>query len=156
MIYTIGYEGISLQDFWNLLRSNEIEALADVRALPLSRKRGFSKTPLAAQCQELGIEYLHFRALGCPQAVRDSYKANGSWAEYTQNYLAYIRGDEEVVEGALRELEQLAQEKRCALLCFEANPLLCHRSYVAQEISARLSKAPIEHLRHHAAQVLAR
>ena len=155
MIYTIGYEGLSLDDFWNLLESNGIEMLADVRALPLSRKRGFSKTPLSARCRELGVEYCHYRALGCPQIIRDAYKSHRSWAQYTTSYLSYLRSDEEAIESALRELEHLAPEKRCALLCFEADALRCHRSYVAEELSARLSGASIEHLRHEAPQVLA-
>lgn len=156
MIFTIGYEGLSTETFWNLLESNQIEVLADVRALPLSRKRGFSKTPLSAHCPEYGLEYIHLRALGCPQNIRDAYKASKNWDEYTESYLAYLSSDHQAVENALDELQQLASEKRCALLCFEANPRLCHRSYVANEISARLGGTSIEHLHQDALQVLER
>lgn len=155
MIYTVGYEGLSLPAFWDLLRDNDIKTLVDVRAVPLSRKPGFSKSALAAGCGERGLDYLHLRALGCPRFIRDSYKASKDWDEYTTRFLAYLEGGE--ADGALHDLAGLVQSSRCALMCFEADPMICHRLYVAEEISARLEQENVEarifHLR--TAQVIA-
>src|SRR5256885_6440051 len=58
-IFTIGYEGLTPRQFFGLIASAKISMLIDVRELPLSRKRGFSKTPLAGICKRRRIFYRH-------------------------------------------------------------------------------------------------
>ena len=64
--FTVGYEGRTLDEFVQLLLAARVERVVDVRALPLSRRRGFSKTPLKCALAAQGIEYVHVRAAGNP------------------------------------------------------------------------------------------
>ena len=74
-IYTIGYEGIDIEQFFKLLREHDIETVVDVRELPLSRKPGFSKKVLSSALNLSGLEYTHLADLGCPKPIRDRYRA---------------------------------------------------------------------------------
>ena len=65
-IWTIGYEQATLDAVIGALKGAGVEVLADVRALPLSRRPGFSKTALAGALAQAGIQYVHFKALGTP------------------------------------------------------------------------------------------
>lgn len=67
---TIGYEGASVADFLDALRSAQIELLVDVRAVAMSRRPGFAKSALAANLKDAGIGYLHLRKLGTPAEGR--------------------------------------------------------------------------------------
>jgi uncharacterized protein (DUF488 family) len=84
-IFTASYEGRSLEDFLADLRARGVRLVADVREAPISRKRGFSKTALSDALQRAGIAYRHIRTLGCPKAIRDSYRNDGDWMRYTQS-----------------------------------------------------------------------
>lgn len=68
-VYTIGYEGTDIERFVQTLKAVGIEVLADVRAVALSRKKGFSKTALRNNLAEAGIEYIHLNALGTRSPV---------------------------------------------------------------------------------------
>jgi uncharacterized protein (DUF488 family) len=83
-IYTIGYEGISIEKFFTLLREYDIETVVDVRKLPLSRKTGFSKKILAAALNLSGLEYTHLADLGCPKPIRDRYRVDADWRRYKE------------------------------------------------------------------------
>ena len=72
VVYTIGYEGTDIDRFVATLKAVGVRRLADVRALPLSRKKGFSKNKLAERLQTEGIDYLPFRQLGDPKPGRDA------------------------------------------------------------------------------------
>jgi uncharacterized protein (DUF488 family) len=71
-IFTIGYEGVTQAQLIEALRAAGVEVLADVRALPLSRRPGFSKNILASGLREAGIDYVGFKALGTPPAGREA------------------------------------------------------------------------------------
>ena len=62
----MGYEKRTVTEFVSLLRRNAVDRILDVRELPLSRRKGFSKTPLRAALSEAGIEYVHLRPAGNP------------------------------------------------------------------------------------------
>jgi len=126
--FTIGYEGLDPKRFFTLLNQCEVQMLVDVRDLPISRKKGFSKSALATLCEENGIEYLHLPALGCPKEIRHPYREDGDWAKYTVRFKAYLRGQGD----AVTEVAQLAAEHRICLLCFEEDFNFCHRTYVAE------------------------
>lgn len=131
-LYTIGYEGLSIDAFLSLLESNGIEAVVDVRELPLSRKAGFSKNALRTQLFDSGLGYIHIPALGCPKPVRDQYRADGDWSNYTRKFLAHLDGQ----ASSLSELASLAASQNCVLLCYEADFNYCHRSFVANNVRA--------------------
>ena len=91
-ILTIGYEGSDIESFMERIILAEVEVLVDVRELPLSRKRGFSKVKLREAVEAVGIEYLHFRDLGDPKPGRDAAKIG--------NHSKFIKIFEEHLETA--------------------------------------------------------
>jgi uncharacterized protein (DUF488 family) len=127
-IFTFGYEGLSLEAFINRLKVAGIKTVIDVRANPISRKRGFSKKAFAAALAEAGFVYLHAPAMGCPKPVRDLYKQNADWSAYTTAFLAHLESHLECVA----ELGQRAQRSSSCLVCFEADFDRCHRTFVAR------------------------
>ena len=142
-VFTIGYEGITPERFIELLELREVEKLVDVRDLPLSRRKGFSKTPLAEACRSNGIDYRHAGELGCPPEIRNAYRLDGNWQSYTKRFLAHLnQQDDAIAELAVEVLEQPT-----ALVCFEADFNFCHRLYVARAVAKCLpGKIKIEHL----------
>ena len=131
-IWTIGYEGLSLEQFLKLLRANNIEHLVDIREAPISRKAGFAKGALSEAVGRAGIHYSHVRALGCPKPIRDRHKETGDWGRYTRDFKIYLAGQNE----ALAELRATVAAARTCLLCYEADYSRCHRTYVAEAISS--------------------
>ena len=124
-IFTIGYEQTTMGDFLAALRAAGVEQVIDVRALPLSRRPGFSKNILAASLAEAGIGYVHLKALGTPKRGRDAAK-KGDRATLEEVYAGQLALPEAQAEAA--RMRALAGEKRSALLCYERDPSHCHRS----------------------------
>lgn len=124
-IFTIGYEGATMDDFLAALTGAGVEQVIDVRALPLSRRPGFSKSTLAASLAEVGIGYVHLKALGTPKPGRDAAK-KGDRITLEAVYAGQLELPEAQAQAA-RMLE-LAAGKPSALLCFERDPAMCHRT----------------------------
>ncbi|WP_269532629.1 DUF488 family protein [Chitinimonas sp. BJYL2] len=141
-IYTIGYEGLDIDSFVSLLVEHNIETVVDIRELPLSRKPGFSKKALSSILNLSGLEYVHMVDLGCPKLVRDRYRENGNWKHYTEGFLKHLKTQ----ESAIAELSELSESSSCALLCYEADFNLCHRSMVANAVRAYRG-ADVEHIK---------
>jgi len=108
-----------------VLKRARVEVVVDVRALPLSRRKGFSKTALRAALESAGIAYRHVRAAGNPFRAQ---KTN------IERCLALYSGHLDRTPDALDEVEELVKAKRCALLCFEAVACECHRSVIAERL----------------------
>ena len=138
-IYTVGYEGLALDEFLQQLRRAQVQIVVDVRDVPLSRKRGFSKTALAAALDAAGIKYLHVRSLGCPKLIRDQYRANRNWKVYTAAFMDHL-GKQGV---AVSELAAVCKGSSAALLCYEADAGFCHRTYVARAAAAIVGSSVI-------------
>jgi uncharacterized protein (DUF488 family) len=132
---TIGYEGDTLDGVINRLRAAKVEALIDVRAVASSRRAGFSKTVLAASLAEVGIGYLHLRALGTPKPGRDASRAGRTLAMH-RIFKAHMA--EPPAMAALAQAEAIVREKRSCLLCFEADHTRCHRAVLAAMLRQRL------------------
>ncbi|MEG3151468.1 DUF488 domain-containing protein [Sphingomonas sp. ZT3P38] len=124
-IFTIGYEGTTMADFLAALTRAGVERVIDVRALPLSRRPGFSKSSLAASLLEAGIGYVHLKALGTPKRGRDAAK-KGDRATLEEVYAGQLELPEAQAQAA--QMLDLAGEKPSALLCFERDPCVCHRT----------------------------
>ncbi|QDX24993.1 DUF488 domain-containing protein [Sphingomonas suaedae] len=124
-VFTIGYEGATLDSFLGALERAGVRQVIDVRQLPLSRRPGFSKTPLAAALAERGIGYVHLRALGTPKPGRDAAK-KGDRATLEAVYAGQLELPE--VQAAAARMRDLIAEKPSALLCFEREPGMCHRT----------------------------
>lgn len=145
-VATIGYEGTTVPAFQEALREGGVDLLVDVRAVASSRRPGFAKTRLAANVEELGIEYLHLRGLGTPAEGRSAARA-GRHDEMREIFMEHL-----ATPAAQDELHRLADivrsGRRVCLLCFEADPAHCHRSMVAAALTELM---PIE-IRHLAAE----
>lgn len=129
--YTIGYEGTDIERFVATLKLVRVEAVADVRAVALSRKKGFSKTALRTRLEAEGIRYIHFVELGDPKAGRDAARA-GQFAEFERIYTGHLVQSQ--AQAVLGKLRSLVAEAATCLLCFERDPKVCHRSIVATRL----------------------
>jgi len=141
-IFTIGYEGADIGVFLETLRSAGVELVADVRAVAVSRRKGFSKTALSEHLNQADIGYVHFRDLGDPKPGREAARA-GRMREFESIYAAHLRTAD--AQAKLRELAVLASGAQVALLCYEADPTGCHRTMIARDI-AKSQKSSIVHL----------
>lgn len=133
-VFTIGYEGSDIAAFIARIRAAKMAVLADVRALPLSRKKGFSKNSLRDLLQQQGIRYVHFGELGDPKEGRDAARA-GRHADFRRVYTKHISGNDQ--QAGLIRLAELAREVPTCLMCFERDPLSCHRSIIADRLRRR-------------------
>jgi len=132
-IFTIGYEGVTMDAFLAALKDAGVEQVIDVRALPLSRRPGFSKNILAATLKDNDVHYVHLKALGTPKPGRDAAK-KGDWRTMEQVYAGQLGLPEAQAQAA--QLRDLAAEKRSAVLCFEHDPRHCHRTMLLREEGA--------------------
>src|SRR5919107_650131 len=118
-IFTIGYERATVGDFLAALQAGGVERVIDVRAVPNSRRPGFSKTPLSNALAEAGIDYVHLRALGTPADGRAAARA-GRHEDLLRIYAGQLELPEAIAEGA--QMVGLAEEKPSAVLCYERDP----------------------------------
>jgi len=130
-VFTIGYEGRTTESFITRLRSKGIKQVIDVREVPFSRKKGFSKNALAESLALKGIGYVHMPKLGSPKTVRDIYKSGGSSEEFFREYTDYVNGQQEELE----KLLHLILGERSALMCFELSHTVCHRKILAEKMN---------------------
>ena len=124
-IFTIGYEGATQPELIAALQSAGVQRVIDVRAVPLSRKPGFSKSVLAAGLKQVGIDYVHLRALGTPPEGREAAR-KGEYDALARIYAEQLDTAEAAADAA--RMIALAEEKPSALLCFERDPAHCHRT----------------------------
>lgn len=139
-IFTIGYEGATQAEVVAAIQTAGVELLADIRAVPLSRRPGFSKNVLANGLREVAIDYVGLKALGTPAEGRDAAR-RGDHATLARVYAGQLELPEALAQAA--QLRALAAERPTALLCFERDPAICHRSLL---IEAILPEAAITHL----------
>jgi len=139
-LFTIGYEGATQAEFIATLQTAGVERIIDVRAVPLSRRPGFSKNILAASLKEAGIDYVGLKALGTPAEGREAAR-KGKQEVLERVYANQLELPEAIVQAA--QMRELAEEKPSALLCFERDPAGCHRTLL---IKAVASDAEVEDL----------
>ena len=132
-IFTIGYEAATVAEFVAALQEAAVERVIDVRALPLSRRPGFSKTPLRGALEEAGIDYVHLKALGTPANGRAAARA-GRHKDLERIYAGQLELPEAIAQGA--QMIALAREAPSALLCFEREPAHCHRTLLLNAVAA--------------------
>jgi uncharacterized protein (DUF488 family) len=130
-LYTIGYEGTDIDRFIVTLKAVGVSLLVDVRALPLSRKKGFSKNGLRERIEREGMKYIHLAALGDPKEGRDAARA-GEFERFRTIYTKHLAGKEP--QEQLRELGGMVKEQSACLMCFERDPTDCHRLIIASQL----------------------
>ncbi len=126
---TIGYEGTTIGAVIATLLAAGVRHLIDVRAVPLSRKPGFSKRQLAAALDEAGLRYTNLRGLGTPKSGRIAAR-RGDTATMHRIFLAHMQTPE--AQADLAHAQAIAREAPACLLCFERDALSCHRMLVAE------------------------
>src|SRR5437763_6151857 len=139
-IFTIGYEGATVPEFVAALKAAGVDRVIDVRALPLSRRPGFSKSPLRAALERAGVEYVHLKALGTPAEGRAAARA-GRHKDLERIYAGQLELPEAMAQSA--QMLALANEKPSALLCMEREPAHCHRTLL---LNAVAPAAEVTHL----------
>ena len=131
-IFTIGYEGATVAEFLAALQKAGVERVIDIRAVPNSRRPGFSKTPLRNALAEAGIDYVHLRALGTPADGRAAARA-GRKDELRRIYAGQLELPEAIAETG--KMLDLSREKPSALLCYERDPAACHRTLLLEAVA---------------------
>jgi uncharacterized protein (DUF488 family) len=141
-IYTVGYEGCSIDGLLNVLMRQGIQRIVDVRRNPVARRYGFHKSSLTRLCGNLSIDYVHVPEVGIPSALRRDLDGPSSYAKLFDQY------DRELlptVQNAVQMIAGLIVEKPTVLMCMEANPDMCHRTRLANNVSA-ITRLPICHI----------
>jgi len=137
-LFTIGYEKTDVADFVHILVAQKINVLLDIREIPISRRRGFSKTALGQAVGASGIAYRHERQLGSPQAIRHRLREDGNYARFFREFERYLDQQRTLLEKLARELKG-----NVALMCYEKDHTDCHRHSVAEALAQLLGKTPI-------------
>ena len=137
-LFTIGYEGAALSDFMRALKIAKVDVLLDIRELPISRRKGFSKTVLGGALTKAGIVYRHEKQLGSPRTIRHRLREDGNYSRFFREFNRHL------IE-QLTLLETLTEELKgnVALMCYEKNHEECHRRSVADALAELLGKTPI-------------
>lgn len=129
-LFTVGYEGQSVESFVETLHANAVKHLIDVREIPLSRKKGFSKTALKEHLNRNNIQYIHFKELGSPRQARKRLKETGNYTVFFKVMEKHLSHVNDSVIAAY----QYVAGSTCCLMCFEKEAQNCHRSMVARKI----------------------
>ncbi len=133
VLFTIGYEGITLEQYLNKLIINDVKVLCDVRKNPLSMKYGFSKNQLKNACSGVNIEYIHIPELGIKSDKRTRLNTQADYDKLFTFYRNAVLAKERTRQEEI--LNILKTKKRLALTCFEANISQCHRKHLAESIA---------------------
>lgn len=132
MLFTIGYEGVSLEKYITILIKNDIRVLVDVRKNAFSMKYGFSKPILSKACDAVGISYIHIPELGIENGERQELKSQEDYDRLFSRYEQTTLKDN--WSHLLRLREIVDSGFRVALTCFEHDPRQCHRTRVANAL----------------------
>lgn len=131
-LFTIGYEGISLETYINKLIINDVNVLCDVRKNAYSQKYGFSKKTLQLACRGADIEYVHIPNLGIVSNKRQELHSQADYDVLFREYEKTTLNENKASLLSIRNL--LDKGKRVALTCFEKDPKQCHRTCVAHAL----------------------
>lgn len=138
-LITIGYEGRQPKDFFATLICSGTSILCDVRKNAVSRKPGFSKKALSSACSQFSIEYRHLPEFGIDSSLRKKLFTNQDYSALFEIYKQTVLAETQPQQ---RELaDELQAGKTIALLCFEKDPKMCHRSRLAGAIAHNAGKA---------------
>jgi uncharacterized protein (DUF488 family) len=136
ILWTIGHSNRQIGEFTDLLLAERIEAVADVRRFPGSRRcPQFNREALDADLQDMDLVYRHFPELGGRRMKRAESSPNTAWrVEAFSAYADYMLSGE--FAAAFAELVEFALRKRTAIMCAEALPWRCHRRLIADQFIA--------------------
>lgn len=144
MIYTIGYQGKSVDEIRERLLAEGIRTVVDVRRHPVSRWRpDCSKSRLESALASVQIDYEHIGALGTPREIRQRFKETADRAVFRSHYGRYLDSQ----QSAFGRLVAMVTRKAICLLCYEHDADQCHRSYLAERLHQTCANvAGVRHL----------
>jgi len=129
-LFTLGYEGLTIDAYINKLITNNVAVVIDVRRNPLSMKYGFSKTKLRLYLDKAGIAYFHIPQLGIESKLRKNLANSADYEALFNMYKNdYLPAKGEHLETVKKLLDEY---KRAALTCFEAEHSFCHRNKITE------------------------
>tara|TARA_R110002020_G_scaffold442763_1_gene653940 strand:- start:8096 stop:8980 length:885 start_codon:yes stop_codon:yes gene_type:complete len=131
-LFTIGYEGLSLEEYINKLLDADVKVLCDVRKNSFSMKYGFNKSQLQMACDGVGIRFIHIPEVGIVADKRKELNTQKDYdvlfEDYKKTVLPQTISQQEEI------LELIRTHERVAITCFEANICQCHRKHLAEAI----------------------
>ncbi len=143
-LYTIGFTQKSAQEFFELLKKNQVDCLVDIRLRPDGQLAGFTKKQDLKYFLKalIDCDYRHIDRLAPTDEILKAYRADKNWQKYESSFLALLqnRGIPETLDRTLFE------EKTCCLLCSEPTPDKCHRRLVADLLKNNWNDVIINHL----------
>jgi len=144
-VFTIGYEGKTIDAFLDILISNNIMAVADIRNNPHSMKYGFSKKSFSDYIEKAGMKYFHIPELGIPSVMRRGLGRGISHEKLFNKYKVDLLPKQNEARAKLIDL--IAKYTRVTLVCFESDHSLCHRHVLTQYLQKEEAlKKPVVHL----------
>lgn len=141
-VYTAGYEGKSVDAFFNDLLKQGIKVVIDVRANPISRKYGFSGLRFSEFCKKLGLEYRHVPSLGIPSSARAGLNGFASYQRLLNRYDQTMLPERSI---EVEDVGRLMRRQPSVLVCVEKDVHCCHRSRLAEAV-ARATGLEVVHL----------
>jgi uncharacterized protein (DUF488 family) len=143
MILTIGHSTHPIEEFLALIEAHGVRQIVDIRTIPKSRRNPqFNSDDLATSLEQHGIAYLHLPALGGLRHPRHD-SINTAWRNDSfRGYADYMQTPE--FDRGLQELIAVAEGRATAIMCAESVPWRCHRSLVADALTAR--SIAVEHI----------
>lgn len=131
-LFTLGYEGLSIDAYLNKLILNNIKLLVDVRKNPISMKYGFSKTKFRSYLENARIKYVHIPEFGIPSNLRQDLDSPEAYEKLFKYYSSEILPKQ--LE-AIKKLKILINKyKRVVLTCFEKEHYKCHRHKISEHL----------------------
>lgn len=127
-IYSVGYEGLTLEQFLRRLEDNHVTTLVDVRMTAASRKAGFSKRKLQSALLGAGIAYVHEPELGNPPENRENFRTGDRELGRRRMRTRLENGS----GAALQRVVELSKNENIALLCVERFAVSCHRQVITE------------------------
>jgi uncharacterized protein (DUF488 family) len=127
----MGYEAKDINEFIQMLQSNNIKTVVDVREIAGSRKKDFSKNKLIEHLSSANISYIHIRELGSPRILRKKLKKDKDYGYFFKKYNGYLKSQINIVKKLYKDI--VTKELSC-FICFERDPFLCHRKAIAEKI----------------------
>jgi len=144
-VFTLGYEGLSIDAFLNKLICNNVFAIVDVRNNPQSMKYGFSKKSFKQYIENAGMKYFHIPELGIPSTMRKGLGTSVSHESLFREYKTKLLPTHEEAQKRLMNL--IAEYSRIALVCFEADHHFCHRNTLVEYLQKKNPlPSPVLHL----------
>lgn len=143
-LFTIGYEGVSLEAYLNKLVKNNVQLLIDVRKNPLSMKFGFSKTLLKRFCESLGVKYTHIPEVGIKSDKRQQLETQKDYDLLFEDYKETTL--KETYSQQKQIIDLLNEYGRVALTCFEADICQCHRLPLSKSLEILDNELIVNHI----------